>query len=405
MAPSIGIHVGSYHRIVTAGPILWTVDFTALAPGAVDLSATGAVLTRASSATVQTSSSTVVTAGIGNDVARVGSNGTALGLVLEETRTNFIARARDATSVAWQPGGSAPQTRPYGVGPDGDATTPTRHQISSAGSSRYYACSGMGTTTAIHSCWIRRPLTTGAIQVAGTGAGTGTNCFYGTTSAGTTWQRVSAREGPIAGAFNASSGNANDATTRGGIAAQALDQVTDLHQAESGLHPTEVIITAGATGTRAGERLYYATGSSLINNGRLGLGYSIHPKGTSSQYLANMRLWTIDASNYCEVDFSTRKIVTVIGGVSYTTASAMTWAASDQVDIWVEAGGGTLNTVAKYRVNEGSTTTLGTSGAAQGTIAASGAVDLLCNGTANQFNAWVRTLAAYRDTQRPAWAA
>ena len=66
--------------------------------------------------------------------------------------------------------------------------------------------------------------------------------------------------------------------------------------------PNDINPPTAGTATRAGERIYTLTTSDWLHSSRLGLYVKLQPKGSSSQYTANMRLWTIDASNYCEID-------------------------------------------------------------------------------------------------------
>jgi hypothetical protein len=82
----------------------------------------------------------------------------------------------------------------------------------------------------------------------------------------------------------------------------------------------------------------------------------------------------------------------------------MSWSTGDLVELWVAAGGGTACDV-KYRVNGGAVTTLSTgSPTAFGAITVAGALDLLCNGTSNQFTAWVRRIRTFRSDSAPSWA-
>ena len=104
-----------------AGPILWSADFTALPAGAAPTLPASLVLRRASAATVQTGTSTVVTQGIGPDIARIGrpTDADPLGMIIEEGRTNLIADGRDLGTARWQAGSAATVTLNVSIGPDG----------------------------------------------------------------------------------------------------------------------------------------------------------------------------------------------------------------------------------------------------------------------------------------------
>jgi hypothetical protein len=93
-----------------------------------------------------------------------------------------------------------------------------------------------------------------------------------------------------------------------------------------------------------------------------------------------------------------------IGGQSSTT-DAITWAQYDVLELFV-AGGGSLPTVVKWRVNGGATTTCAIGGTTTlGALSIASALDLLCSTTTLQFSAWVQTINAYRGTAAPTWAA
>jgi hypothetical protein len=73
------------------------------------------------------------------------------------------------------------------------------------------------------------------------------------------------------------------------------------------------------------------------------------------------------------------------------------------LEIFVVAGG-SLATVVKYRVNGGAATVPAITGSALGNFAPAGALDILCDGTAKQWSAWLYNVAFYRSGRSPSWA-
>jgi hypothetical protein len=187
----------------------------------------------------------------------------------------------------------------------------------------------------------------------------------------------------------------------GGIAAGARDVICDLHSMEAGKFATEVIVTGGAGGSRSGERLTRSIPTDSVDNGRVSIYAEIQPKGARSAYGSPIRLWTIDANNYCEINPTTGVITTSVAGVTNTT-DPVTWNALDTVEIFV-ATGASVATRASYRVNGGSETVLSITGSALAAVSAPSAFDWLCNGTASQFTSWARKLEAYKQGRKPSW--
>lgn len=409
MRLGLGLSIDRCSASSALSPILWQVtaaQIAALTAGSISagallaLGSGGLVLTRASGATVQKSASTLES-GIGVDVPRVYNAGAGSLLLIEETRTNLVTRAREFnngftwTGAAVSTGYVSDET----TGPDG-ASSADGLGGTSSGYARYLqitASSGKYTA----SLWRKTRISDGTHQwTFGPATGAGEIDSSTTTAA---WERRSKTHD--AGA-SANPYMCQAAGTGWSAACAAVANVVhlDFAQIEAGAFPTSAISTTGSTAARSGERLYHATPASLIDSGRLSLAFSIRPLGSSSEYSANMRLWTIDSSNYAEINFSTRAISVVIGGVTRTLGTVLpTWARGDLLDVFVPAGGGSLPTTGKARVNGGGVTDLG-SGAAQGTVSGS-TIDIACNGTSNQFSGGIYELTAYRAGQAPAWAA
>jgi hypothetical protein len=385
-------------------PPLAVLDFTALTAGAL-ASLPGLSFERASSATVQTGTSTLVTAGIGSNVARAGRllDAHNVGWLLEEARTNLVHDCRALDAASWS-AGTGTLTVSYANGPDGSALSADRFVTTSGGFSPIRAL-GSQTATIAASAWLRHPTASGQYQLAQfINASTGA---VATGTADTTWRRVACTRAWVAQSpvFVPSDGE-NLTGIAGGLAAGIRDMVVDLSQCEVGGFASSAIVTSGGTATRAGERGYRATGADYVDNGRVTMVSRSRPLGSSSQYANDMYLWRTAADTHARVSASTGAVIVTVGGSAYTTPVAMTWAALDLVEIVVAAGGGVLPTLVKYRVNNGSWTTLSTgTPPTQAAIAAAGALDVMSNGTAGQFSAVHERAEFHRAGVLPAWAA
>lgn len=385
-------------------PVLWDIDFSALSVGAYTGLPSAFTFARASVASVADYAASVVyTTGINVDVPRIGKTAAGrVGLRLEESRTNRVRNNRTIGT-----GGGAPNwfvaagTYTDGkTGPDNVASA-DRVQLGSGTNSSQYWSENIGTVSMVASQWMRADTGTAAVFAWLEPSGAAVQKFTGTLS--TTWQRIA-----VTGTATAASGSVwvpLESRTVHGESAAARDCWIDLVQVEIGKWATEAIYSGGSATTRSGELLRRTLASDAISSGRIGLEFRFEPPVAHTGFSANMRLWTIDANNYAEINFTTRVVTVVIGGASYSTASAVSWAAGDLVELWLEAGGGSLNTTVKYRVNGGSVTTLGTSGAPQAAISpGSNPLDLLCNGTAGQLSCLLQSIKSYKNNVRPAWA-
>lgn len=364
-------------------------DFTSLTAGAVASLPGGLSFSRASAATVQAGTSSVVTSGITTDVPRAGRrlDSDSIGLVIEETRTNWVKDARNPTTANWTAGTGAAPSSGF-TGPDGSANA-YRHNIASGTLSRYVHLTLLsGTTTA--SIWLTRGSVGATYQIAGIGTP-----LFGT--APSVWTRYAASTTGATLDFIVCDGR--DLSGSGGTTAGARDDLIDCVQEETGAFATEFINTSGATATRQGERLWLPSATSVVSAGRLTLEINFKAKSAPSQFGAAARLWTSGA-DYAEIS-SAGTLTVSIGGS--TNTCAINWAQYDSVDIFVAAGGSTATTVS-YRTNGGAKTSPAITGAALGNVSTAGALDLLCNGTASQLNAWVYGIKAYRPGVKPSWA-
>jgi hypothetical protein len=384
-----------------ANATIFAADFTGLTPGAVSSLPSGLSFSRASAATVQIGTSTVVTSGITTDVARAGRalDADSVGLVVEPSRTNLVLQSRTLNHAN---AGSGDTYTTGQTSPDG-STNALRAQINSSGFSRYQLDAGI-TGTFSMSVWYAKGPGSGVYHNSFSTTAGASGFAFGTASA--SWGRVAIP----AIAFAAQNRYAlpmdgQNESALGGPGAAALDALVDMHQIEAGKWVSEFVSTSGATATRAGERLFVATGASVVSSGRVLMHLRAQLKHTPANADTAMRLWTDHADATTYVEIATTGVLTASVGGSTNTTNALSWAANDTVDIFVAAGGG-IATIVKYRVNGGATTTCTITGSALGTIAPSGAIDLLCDAsTAKQPGCRVYTLAFYRSGAAPAWAA
>lgn len=373
-----------------SGPA-WEADFTALSLGT-DTLPSSLLFARASSGhSVQTAADAVTTTGVtANDTPRIGQRGAAgtRGLVLEHGATNSLIRSRDL-STGWVAGTGT--VGAAATGPDGTSGA-RRLQDGAAGYGPYQTIA-LAASPCTYSHWCQD-------GAGGTGDGQvnisgGLNYARGyTTSA--SWARVSLTN-PIG---NASTtvlpDDGRDLAALGyvgGVAADAHDVLVDFCQCEQGGFATEAIVTAGATATRAGEKLYLADAADVVFGGKLGLEVRFTPKGASHEYATDMTVWYQDATHKAVISATTRKLTVTIGAESYTFPVALGWDALDTIDLYVEAGNGVAWAI--YRVADGSPVVLGQSADTHASLTASGEIDLLCEGATKQLTSTIHTLRAY----------
>lgn len=365
------------------------------------LAAMGLTLTRASAATVQTSASEVVTSGIGVDDPRVGR----YGLVIEEARTNYNPYARSlATADGWT-AGTVTYSADALVSPDG-TTSADREEIAAAAFGRYRTIlTATSTTTA--SMWRRSGTSTPkshAWYIAD-----GANVAVNQNDAlSTAWERsvlTLATPGGGVAPINTCDGRLLGPPYN--LTQGARDVAIDLVQVEVGKFATEAILTTGAAATRAGDKLAIDTSARLVRSGRIGIETRFVPKFANTDITGSWAYrWSMDGNNQAYLQKSDNKIRVWSNGVSFTTTSGPSWSAGDTVDMWIEAGGGSLVTRVVYRVNGGAATVLGTSGAPQASLVSGTGVSFLSEVTAtSQSSSWVQRIRAYAPGRRPSWAA
>ena len=367
------------HR--SSARVIWGVDFRTVTDGALSSLPGGLSFARASSATVTTGPSTVITSGITSNVARVGKRGsdsTTRGLLFEGARTNLLAPNGRAVNSLASAGSGATITANDIAGPDGSVSA-DRVQLTSGGYSRYQTFSLTTGAKYTVSIWFKGsgPFQTNTFGVAA-------HANVGTLSSSWTCVSYTFTQDSTSGGFIPLD------TRNNGVGSgwpQAIDAWVDLMQIEAGAYETSYF-----NGARAGERLYLASRAPLLRGGRLRLRVRSLMRFASADMKRARRLWTIDANNYVEVDTS-RNVVAVVGGSSVTLPTAIpSWSVSDVLDLRVDVGNGAPRGSAS--INDGAATSLGTGAGSHSAIAASGGIDLLCSSTSSQWEGWIQVMQA-----------
>jgi hypothetical protein len=363
--------------------------FSTLTPGAnATLPGDWAVACATSNTTCRTSASTIAT-GIAADTARVETDGTNTGVLVEPATTNLLAALvsqglGNAGSGVSYPGGDI-------AGPSGVAGTGERTTVSSGGYSKYDAPAFASSIGCTLTEWVRSVSGTVVAQL-NVNALAANNATSETV--GTTWARIFRSTLPNASLVSAVfvPVDARDMSASGGTTAHAIDCYLAALQAEALPGPTSLI---GAGLTRAGTRLYHADLSKFVRGGRMRLEIGASLLWDSSQLPATaVTLLQIDASN--KITLTPTAVATtpsgltaaiVIGGTTYTCPTLIRAWRGDALDFYAEWGNGVSSLW--YRLNSGPWILVGTSAATFASLASSGTLDLCCSGTASQLPAIV----------------
>ena len=368
---------------------IFTWDFTQQSAGAL-LLPSGVTFTRASSGySVQDGESLVVVGGAiaSNDVPRAGRLSSAhnYGLFVEPPRTNLVVQNRAIDGSPWAVGSSVGTTANAANGPDGAALA-DRSNVTSGGYSRYQAMTSVVSSSYTFSQWIAARSTAQNHRVA-LAETVAAYTLIQTSSAPTTWQRInSTRTATTTTLLLPCDGS--DRSGTGGPGAQAMDFFTDLHQVELGKYPTSAIVTAGATATRAAERLTIdatRTAASIVN-GRLCIYLRFRALAALSEMSSSEGQITCEATGSptygWSIGASSKYVYANVGSDYSQSANAVIdWARYDLVEIACEMGGG--KSKFRYRRNGGSTTEISFSvrDDTLGAIPSSNGCDILCAGT------------------------
>lgn len=343
----------------------------------------------------QQSSSTVTTGIYPKDTPRFGrrTGSQNIGLIFEESRINRVAFNRNTSLTNgvtnWLASAGTVITFPFGVGPDGDATTATRWQMGAGFFSKYYM--NAATTGEILQMTLWGKTGTGAVANNQYQAGV-PNSLY---AADGTWQRRDTTYTSTGATFFLTPTN---------ILAQ--DAVTDMHQVELGAFPSEIIITGNSnTTTRAGEQLSIASVTPYVNLGKMSVEFTFVAKGAATQYTVNQTklfLYRTSATTYANIDTGTRVIEISTAATVFTGAIALAWNRNDKINVFIAAGRGSPK--ASYRVNGGAEVVL-TPGPppVQPDFPTGTSIDLLCNGTTSELSSWIEKITFYATGQKPSW--
>jgi hypothetical protein len=363
------------------------------------LAAKGLVLTRASSATVQTSATTVVTSGIGVDAPRVGNAGYGQGLVLEGARTSYARSSEDMSSAYW--GTPASITANTGTAPNGTATADRYTPIGLSSHSLSQGYFTVGTSTYTASVWLKQnnvrslnyhtyvnppgtfTLVEGAYQ-GGLPTGEWVRKIY--TSTASVAPGVAMNHYINYELANGYTGN---------VEVWGYD-------AQAGNFPTEYIPTTTADVTRAADQLVYT--GDLVSSGRIGIEFQFIPKMSSAEALGStLVLWQASTAPFDYVGIGTGGNAMAIRNsvAAYSSGvTLMTWNRHDVVNLFVEAGGGALASRAWYRKNGGAAIALDTGAVIATNMQTSPSCSLFTGGITS---CWAQGVRAYRPGIRPAW--
>lgn len=303
--------------------------------------------------TVQTSASTVARWAFVANLPRIGllADG-GIGLVLEPPRTQQLVQASALDQAAWTKTNTT-VSADAGTAPDG-ATAADRLTSTTAVTfaNAYELPTGLDSLNATGTVWVKAGTqgTTFSLRL-----GTASD-FTNQTPTGT-WAKVVKTVltgvGPAFAPYtNASAG--------GGVAANGDNVLLWGAQAEAGKYGTNLIPTGAATASRAGFRVSIPL-SRYVRGGVFRAVLTTVPHGAATEYdgdSATIRLWTIDASTYAEINTTTRVLTVSVNGVARVAGVPLWWLRGHRVQWSWEVGGGNLRVRYRYSTDQGATWTL-----------------------------------------------
>lgn len=293
--------------------------------------------------TVQTSASTVARWAFVANLSRIGllADG-GIGLVLEPPRTNILLRSTEFDNAQWAKLGGSNVNANATTSPTGasDADTST---------------AGAGYWQQGQACSVSVPYT-GSVYVRGDGAVslgllvTDTSDGAPTTNAtfvlSTSYQRLAVTLQGDATMVQAGILIGQPVNFQAGHT-YAIWQ----GQTEQGRYATNPIITAGTAASRAGFRVSIPI-SRYVVGGAFRAQISHVPWADCTAYngdSATVRLWTIDANTYAEINTTTRVLTVCVNGVSRVAAVPVWWLSGHRIEWYWRVGNGVL--FVRYRLS------------------------------------------------------
>lgn len=427
------VHVQMAYDPTPTGRVLFDFDFTTLDLGymsaAAFLTRTGLTFTRTTVSTVQTSASSVIDgADINNPVVgNIGSTLSHRGLVIQGNTWNKLAGTAAngprniSTGSPWSAGTTSTITYPT-FSPNQSNFGGSQADIVSAGFSSFFNIGSDDTTDTSFTSWQNGVGNTGTSDMQQTDDNNASTLFIATVVTQTsTWSRINVHHTTSQGIKFFCPADARDMSGVGGQTARARHVGVDYVQIEDGPTPTEAIGVITATGGgRTKDLLSFSPGSTWIAaNGQFKFYSKFCPKAASStttywQTATGTRgnsaawfLWTWGANgqNYAKFKDSDKKLyVKIANGTEKVSTNAISWAAGDQVEVYLAAGNNVAS-VAKYKINGGSWTDLILATMTDVPAPSSGAIrvftdDNTASGDAGAMQSWLNRLTVY-DTTAP----
>ncbi len=387
--------------------IVWRAEFGALpvsttTNGSANTSAIAAmplVFARASSATAQTSESSLVISGVATDVPAIGDVGTGVGLLHEPANTNDILHSSDVSQSAWIKGTGVTATADTSDVTDpagGNAASKVVYDGSGVANATRFAQSATIAVGEVVSLWARVASGTADIRV-------GTNVEYGTAATLTTaWQRISFEATAAATGIYVYGATGNNS---------AFTIYVYGAQHDSRRFASSTTLTTTTSVTRAMTRLHKASEAALQTTNGTYNSIRLEFRFTALEAVAAMTadrfLFYTANGDYMYIAATTHEVAVRINGVSFVSSAAIAFAKGDVVQVWVETGANTT-TVIKYRVNGGTVVNLtSASPTTSSPNFTTNAIDFFAatgGGNANLLAAVVHYIRAYGYGKRPSWA-